>query len=93
MTEGERVRIPPGAVLFSFLVYAIRDLSLIRFLVSDQHYFPTKLCLALQLEEKQTLFARIEQKKKLTRKLLPFCTFERESGKRAGAWLLEEMGS
>ena len=92
MTEGERVRIPPGAVLFSFLVYAIRDLSGSSCRISTTN-FPTKLCLALQLEEKQTLFARIEQKKKLTRKLLTFCTFERESGKRAGAWLLEEMGS
>ena len=57
------VRIPPGAGFISSLLYTIKSASLIhlswRCNTTD---FPIKICLAMQLEAKQALFARIKQK-------------------------------
>ena len=57
------VWVPPGPGLFPSLIYPISSVSLIMSLTEVQHFwFSYKICLAVQLEVKQPLYAPIEQK-------------------------------
>ena len=93
MTEGERARIPPGAVLFFFSCLCNQGFVLNQVPRVGSALFSNQAMLSLAAWGEANFICKDWAEKKLTRKLLPFCTFERESGKRAGAWLLEEMGS